>query len=462
MQRIPSSLPTVRLVDIDKEILKGKTVKPGLLNDDVTPGPSKIAKLTETNENVSFLPQVQSPVTNTFILSQGMPALAPIGSPAMTTYILNTAPVGNVSQHLVTRSESEMKCVIAKEQPAATQSKSVPPILRRGPQLVTQTVPVEKMWSEIKNGVRFVHPSNLDHDVLNKVMDTLKTKKSLKNTIISLPNSVYLVPLSCFKGAPLPVDSMVSIGSDETQEISDETDEVTTKLKHPCWSNKRHRKLDLDGFSAYDRLGFYKSDSQRSKKCQKNVDSIIESLRNSIVKIQDELLYLDSVEQKSKKKLQKRKAEQSEQNKKRRRRRKKFFTEPTPAFSPKTSFETVTTEQLVLIGRRSMHVINHLNFESYVHHRSSLFVSKDSVVTEMILNIFPDFREAVDNGVVKIATEADFISVFGVESVEHDRQVEEDLNKHERFAKFLKDNHQLLHVLSDHSYAVNNTHRTVN
>lgn len=452
MERIPSGLPTVRLVDIDKEILKGKTVKPGLLNDDATPGPSKIAN----NENISFLPETQSSVTNTYILSQGMPALAPIGSPAMTTYIVNTA-VGSVAQRLVTRTENQMKCVIAKEQPAASiqQPKNVPPILRRAPQLVTQTVPVEKMWSEIKNGVRFVHPSNLDHDVLNKVMDTLKTKKSLKNTIISLPNSVYLVPLSCFKGAPLPVDSMVSIASDENGEKGEEeADEVITKLKHPCWSNKRHRKLDMDGFSAYDRLGFYKSDSQRSKKCQKNVDSIIENLRNSIVKIQEELLYLDSVEQKKKRKLQKRKAEQSEQNNKRRRRKKKLLAEPS-SVSPKTSFETMTTEQLALIDRGSFHVIDHLNFESYVHHRLSLFVSNDCVVTEMILNLFPNFREAVDNGVVKIATEADFISVFGVESVKHERQVEEDLNKHLKFVKFLKDNNQLLNVLSDHSYAVN-------
>lgn len=427
MEQELSKCATVRLVDIDKEILKGKRVKPGILDDDTQPGPSKRSKLTIAPAGTEALPMSPSP--QAFILKQPMSSILS----APDSIVLNSVPIPreNAVQQTVVQPEDKIKCVRAEEPPPILWNK--PSILRRPPPLVTQTVPVEKMWSEIKNGVRFLHPSNLDQNVITKVSDTLKTKTSLKNTIISLPNSVYLVPLSCFKGAQLPPDSMVSLASNDKVAVVENKKETEVKqvLKHPCWNSRRNRKLDLDGFTAYDRLGFYKAEAVRAKKCQKNVEAIIDKLRQSMLNTKEGIEILKS-----------RASDESMAGQK----EKKRLPEKTLPPEAQNSKRSIS-RKVRLTRHESIPYIDHTNVEKFHLYKSCIFVNKNSVVTEIILKTFPDFKVAVDSGAVKIISEQ--------KTVKSTPQVEQDANKLMQFVKFLRDSHNLLDVMNDHSYAAN-------
>lgn len=516
------SAPTVRLVDIEKEILKGGIVKPGILDDEITPGPSKRPKLkTQGSDAATSLPP-PPPLQPAVVFRPTVPVqtLVPVRTTTPTTYILNSVPVGNLANQgtsvlvgntmqqaaplgfgnlpnsmiigsVITQANSlpagnvlqqtntvpiaaviqqtnattaentvqktetnNFQCVVAKK-PIPALHNNKPPILRRtAPQLVTQNIPVERMWSEIKNGVRFLHPSNLDHDILNKVADTLKTKSSLKNTIISLPNSVYLVPVGCFKGAPLPPDSMVSIANGTNAEQQKEESQIPVKLKHPCWNTKRNRKIDLDGFSAYDRLGFYKAESARAKKCQRHIDTIIDCLQKSVEKLRKELSVLNPEQSRMTRQKQKfQTVHQPKMTIKRQSKVKRYVAGVPQLRSRKTSFECMSAKMLASIKNSSPPIIDHTNFERFQHHETSVFVNRDSTVTEMILESFPNFREAVKNHVVKIANEPEFNSVFGLDWIKEECEVVQDVGKHVNFVKYLKDKHLLSDVLNEHSYA---------
>lgn len=407
---------TVRLVDIEKEILKGKKVKPGILDDDIQPGPSKRAKVA------------------THILPNPRQLQAYLPASASGSVIPNSVPdeplITNLLQPTIVQPEDEISCGNAEEAPMPSLVWNNSQILRE--KFVTQSVPVDKMWSEIKSGVRFIHPSNLDQNVITKVSDTLKTKaSSLKNTIISLPNSVYLVPLSCFKGAQLPPDSLVSLASNDRVNkvaVVEATKEIEEKevLKHPCWNLKRNRKLDLEGFTAYDRLGFYKAEVMRAKKCQRCVQVIIDNLRQSMLSSKEEfaMLKYESLG-KSAGKL-------------------KCLPEKT---SDPESQNTKMTTASKLRSQEAVYCIDHTNFEKFHLHRSCIFVNKNSVVTEIILKTFPNFKAAVDSGAVKIVSEK--------KSGEKEPLVQQDAHKLMRFVKFLRDSHNLLDVMNEHSYAAN-------
>lgn len=441
MEENTSRYPTVRLVDIEKEILKGKQVKPGILDEDILPGPSDqprfIVPPTGT-ETVQSTPSTQTPVVNTVILNQSMPGLVS----APTNFMFGMS-LTNVVQPTIIQPENMVKCVTAIN-PAPTHGNHQPSILRKPPQLITQTVPVEKMWSEIRNGVRFLHPSNLDHSILNKVTDTLKTKQSLKNTIISLPNSVYLVPISCFKGAQLPPDSMVSLastnnGNMHTPPTFQKDTEVHQKLKHHCWNSKRNRKLDLEGFTAYDRLGFYKAETVRSRKCHRIIEGIIQDLTNSVTKIEEELSHIKTITSKELSRRWKRRRKSCIEN----------IVSPTLDYS---TSQSVSLNELRAAGYCTTATIDHTNFETFNQYNSCIFVNKDNVVTKIILDTFPDFKLAVEKGVVKIASDLD-------SSKQTKYKYNED--KFMQFVKYLKDNHSVVDIMNDHNYASSDSHTCV-
>lgn len=433
-----NSYPTVRLVDIEKEILKGKKVKPGILHDDVLPGPSKLSKLTVapiTTDHISSSVAAEGTVVNTLVIDQTSPNL--VSTPA--SFILNPVQQANVVQQTV---QPQIKYVTAVKQTPIQWNK--PSILRKPPPVATQAIPVDQTWSEIKNGIRFLHPSNLDYNVLNQVSDSLKTKKSsLKNTIISLPNSVYLVPLSYFQGAQLPPDSMVSIASSENRDecVNDNVECVQTKteieetqpLRHPCWNRKRHRKLDLDGFTAYDRLGFYKAEVARTKKCHRTIEAIMGGLASSMIKIQNELTRIKL--KTSGKPLKRRKC---------------FTKKILPADLRKIATKSSVVSKL-LNKNNTRPIIDYNNFETFKHYKSCVFVNRDTVVTQMILYTFPNFKTAVENGVVKVISESELECDH--KTVKKCSLVVPATNRFDEFVKFLKDSHSLLDVMNDHSYA---------
>lgn len=381
MEQVPKQPSSFRYVDIEKEILKGKSIKPGILDDDPEPGPSKKAKLV-------VLPPKDNIALPSFLINNAQPTVVP-AEQAPVALALSPVPV------VPPKATKSVKCMV-KIEAMPEELKNKPSILRRIPQpkVVAETVPVDQMWSEMKNGVRFVHPSSLDQDMLHRVVDTLKIERSLKNTIISLPDKVFLVPLSCFSGAVLPPDSLVSVrrNAAETQE----KEEAPRKLKHPCWNGKKNRKLDLDGLTAFDRLGFYKADAQRSLRCQRIVENIANRLVQSIEKLKSEINVLES------------------QLRKKRKSRKKVHSKPFTKMrtlkrrQKKTQVvENVVVKESVTSSNESvLPVLDHSNFEQFRDHARSIFVNNDNIATAIILHTFPDFKAAVEKGVVRVIDES--------------------------------------------------------
>lgn len=442
MENNLKGLPSVRLVDIEKEILKGKTIKPGILNDDEPELPPKELQLQQgpgpSNKRKLALTQ-QKPAKRVATNPPAQPVPVVMNSVVLLTTTVPTMMVNTLPAPKATAPVSPVKCVVATKAPPT--QPNLPTILRKPTQVVTQQVPVEKMWSEMKNGVRFLHPSNLDQDVLNKVANTLKTKKSLKNTIISLPNKVFLVPLNCIQGGPLPSDSLVSIKSVPEKPVQPET-----PLKHHCWSTKKHRKLDLEGFGAYDKLGFYKAEAMKAKKCLKNLEIEIEKLTQSINSLTEEL----KVYEVPKKIVFHMNPTKTSKNKRKRCRR-VIGPRPAPVVTP--FFKILKPNQLNQFHSGSTVVLDHTDFETFEACDSVLYVNRDDVITSMILEKFPKFQEAVDSGMVKIVNEADYISVFGSE-VKKFTNESNNSDKEERFKQFVKNSPILTDVMNDHSYAI--------
>lgn len=448
-RKVDSECHTVRLVDIEKEILKGKRVKPSILDEEPL-GPPKKKVMVEcaVTKSVSSTPSSlpQTTMLNTSILNQTV-SDSVVSAP--TGFFVNPFLFTNMAPEIIKEPAKiiSTQCITAANQ-SNVYSNKPPSILRKPTQVVTKTVPVEKMWSEIQNGVRFLHPSNLDHDMLHRVTDSLKTNQSLKNTIISLPNSVYLVPLSCFKGAQLPPDSMVSLTNyDKAETVSSIKNqaEATIKLKHHCWNMRRHRKLDLDGFTAWDRLGFYKAEAARAKRCQKNLDTIIESLTNSVMQLKKELTLLQL----------------TEENKPQIRQQKKEKCLPETEKSLRSELVDISVSKLGLADYNTATFIDHRNFEHFRHYKSCVFVYSDIVITEIILHGFPKFRMAVKKGVVKVMNETDYVHVFEKKISKNPFNLKPDPIKHAQFIKFIKDSRKLLDIISDHNYASNKNYACI-
>lgn len=416
-----------------------------------------------------------------------------------------------------------------------------------------------QMLGNLRNGIKFLNPLALSQDLITEAIgNTLAEKKSIKNTIISLKDNMYLIPASYFgktyinvngspiKLPPLQMNQMpmnivqnaaqqANVDSSEffvpavsniiqpheltpanhkillttsmqtsnyatssgtipcdcgqtarvpnspgtisfnkiKQKLSHKLDSIKNKpapeqiaptespakepeLVHPIWPKKKaNRKLDLEGFSWYDRLGFYKSEVLRAKTVLYKIDCMINKRESELRKLQNELDMTDPLKvlikqhtpkearvslnrreiinyftcwsrnrfkrvvfekpdgpKKPKKPPKKRPTVQRVPKYKYR----KPHTIPVDCDVPLT-FESVRYSYLQEINfDKPVLFINQHNFSEvdYENIRVEMvfFINTSDIITEMCLEMFPPLRNAVETSVVEVVNETHLDSFF--------------------------------------------------
>lgn len=324
--------------------------------------------------------------------------------------------------------------------------------------------------TDLQKGFRILNPESINSNVLKSKYLKELPKELVKDTIISLPNKLYLIPVSYFKKdnvVEIPGNSKVAsfiendkdnsriVKNDNVQNNNlkknccvqtdnfindalhkaDSKSTQVTQKKKPlfprCWSVRKHRKIDLEGFSMYDRLGFFKSEHTRAKKCFNTLSNIIMIKEREVCKLKAERRKrkLALKNKKTERKflayaaLKKRyhlkefsivldRNEVSNYFKHKRlptklqRNKRRAYTE----FEIPLSFETIPFRSLNKINfRNPVLFINHHNFGTIDYVKPEietiLFINTNDIVTEMCLDVCPQLKTAVKNNVVRIVNE---------------------------------------------------------
>lgn len=564
----PTMVNTLRLVDIESEILKGQGVKPGLVltedpiidltelihnptlqpvnasNTQVLVLPASVGANNSFNvTNITSLPSVQEtgkqefampiickyktpanvvPTIPTNVISS-RPNIAstvyykPALSPVNNNNFKPTVPISlnsNGNTLLVSPTQDKQKTVpasISSDQHTQESTTSIA-VNNNSP------TPAEFSLSHLSQGFRLLNPTNLNTSVLNQnYLNTLSKNDNMKNTIISLPDNIYLIPASYFKGnnvVQIPRNIKVAhLTPKDTTKSTTPPEEIIKvlenleplpvenaiaapappkepELTHPCWSNKRRRKLDLQGFAVHDRLGFFKAEFARSKKCFRRLSIIIENeekIVNTLMKqkTRKENVWLNRMEKQYNLKQCRVVLNKNDIlnyfKKKGSIRRKISRKKPSTSHLIFTwSFETISFNALKCIDfSKPVLFINHHNFGTINFEEPEietiLFINTNNLITEMCLASFPQLRAAVQKKIIRIVNEVDLEVFLGMDSrqsisghLPKKRKTIVSVEKTWKFQKFLATRINLTdkkslqtYIENDHSYAIR-THEECN
>lgn len=503
------AIDSVRFVDINSEILGGKGVKPGLVltEDDVIDLTEEIpeihlpAKPIITTAKRAIKPKVTASITAIAVQTYAE-SWEPVKSRDMNDALISNLPP-NVNQLINTSSETALSSAInERENKNICSSKLLAQNVNKETltisSLVDQPTGPQASLSDLKKGFKILDPANLNSDILKSNYLYQLPKDQVKNTIISLPNRIYLIPVSYFKKdnvVQIPGNSKIACFVDESITKSSgsvKNDAVInnlvqnennvksnfpvqmnmkncgcvqnnnfehsnphiqvskslavtqkkTELFRRCWSAKRNRKVDLEGFTMYDRLGFFKSEHVRAKKCFNILNTIIFDIQREISLLKS---YLDSMKvcksivpkpartgktclslvaltKKHHLKecsivldrnevhnyYKRRRLALKQQN---RRRVNRNFQIPL-------SFEMIPFNSLNKINfNKPVLFINHHNFGTVNYANPEietiLFINTNNLVTEMCLDLCPQFKTAVQKKIVNIVEEKALKSFLG-------------------------------------------------
>lgn len=385
-----------RFVDVQSEILKGKEVKPGILNDET------IDLTTEARP---------APIP-----SYHHPKIRCIPTAALT----NPKPSGLTGIPLQTpkpaANTTQPRIMLLNPSAQSTQNVAVN-------SLAPASIPRTFIAKPASNSPKQIGmPLNGEQiQVLNVNSLSVGNKLNTVNTA-SAGGSVYLIPASFFLNGNLRPNTTIVLPPIPMEPVVERKKEELPEPLHPCWKRKRHRKLDLEGFSLQDRLGFTATECSRVKRCTAHINSLISTEEAKIYELERRLdkVRLMRVEKKYNIKdctimLDRNDVKSYYHNIKNRKRQPVILqrwlkaAEPLKC-TPRPIYREMDMPALKRLDYNEKIIfINDHNFGrlNYMNHLKDtiIFISSNPVTTEMCLQKFPLFRNVVQKGVVQIVNE---------------------------------------------------------
>lgn len=315
----------------------------------------------------------------------------------------------------------------------------------------TSAVPCDcGLATHMPNACKSLSFSSIKLKLTNK-MNT----KTVPRILARSANSTHLNPLH--KAVARPVNSTVSKPVPKPIAPADPPPKEP-ELVHPIWPKRKvHRKIDLEGFSWYDRLGFYKSEVLRAKAVLYKIDCMVSETKSEIRKLQHELdmtyplkalvnrytplearvtlnpreihNYFRECGRNRIKKVNKTKMKELIGRKKQKPPKKRPVVRKAQTYKyrkPHTipvdcdvplSFESAPYTYLQEINfEKKVFFINQHNFSEMdydnINAETVFFINTSDIITEMCLEMFPPLRQAVDTARVEIIDEAYIESFF--------------------------------------------------